>query len=219
MARPAISRCGSERRLWSRRAACRRVSCAPKWWPSCRWPTRRGPSKGRCRPPANGGFISTSIARGRTSTPSCICIRPTPRRWRRCGGDIPAVHYMIAAFGGPSVPCVGYASYGTPELSRARRRGAQGPRRRSARQSRRHRHGGGHAPGAVARRGAGGAGAGLLSRLRWRASPSSCRMRRSGGRSSASRAMDPATRRRVSARSENRPLQAAFRSPRTRRAR
>jgi L-fuculose-phosphate aldolase len=32
--------------------------------------------------------------------------------------DIPAVHYMIAAFGGPTVPCVGYASYGTPELSR-----------------------------------------------------------------------------------------------------
>lgn len=31
---------------------------------------------------------------------------------------IPAVHYMIAAFGGPSVPCVGYAAYGTPELSR-----------------------------------------------------------------------------------------------------
>jgi L-fuculose-phosphate aldolase len=32
--------------------------------------------------------------------------------------DIPAVHYMIAAFGGPSVRCVGYASYGTAELSR-----------------------------------------------------------------------------------------------------
>lgn len=32
--------------------------------------------------------------------------------------DIPAVHYMIAAFGGPTVPCVGYASYGTAELSR-----------------------------------------------------------------------------------------------------
>lgn len=31
---------------------------------------------------------------------------------------IPAVHYMIAAFGGPSVPCVGYAPYGTAELSR-----------------------------------------------------------------------------------------------------
>ncbi len=32
--------------------------------------------------------------------------------------DIPAVHYMIAAFGGPTVRCVGYASYGTAELSR-----------------------------------------------------------------------------------------------------
>lgn len=31
--------------------------------------------------------------------------------------EIPAVHYMIAAFGGPSVRCVGYASYGTQELS------------------------------------------------------------------------------------------------------
>ena len=32
--------------------------------------------------------------------------------------EIPAVHYMIAAFGGPTVRCVGYASYGTAELSR-----------------------------------------------------------------------------------------------------
>jgi L-fuculose-phosphate aldolase len=31
--------------------------------------------------------------------------------------EIPAVHYMIAAFGGPTVPCVGYASYGTAALS------------------------------------------------------------------------------------------------------
>ncbi|WP_442756545.1 class II aldolase/adducin family protein [Methylocystis sp. JAN1] len=31
--------------------------------------------------------------------------------------EIPAVHYMIAAFGGPTVPCVGYASYGAAELS------------------------------------------------------------------------------------------------------
>jgi len=32
--------------------------------------------------------------------------------------DIPAVHYMIAAFGGPTVRCVDYAPYGSPELSR-----------------------------------------------------------------------------------------------------
>ena len=35
-----------------------------------------------------------------------------------CGKDIPAVHYMIAAFGGPSVRCAPYAPYGTEELSR-----------------------------------------------------------------------------------------------------
>ena len=31
--------------------------------------------------------------------------------------DIPAVHYMIAAFGGPSVRCTNYAPYGTQALS------------------------------------------------------------------------------------------------------
>lgn len=31
--------------------------------------------------------------------------------------DIPAVHYMIAAAGGPSVPCVPYVTWGTQELA------------------------------------------------------------------------------------------------------
>ena len=35
-----------------------------------------------------------------------------------CGKDIPAVHYMIAAFGGPTVRCAPYAPYGTEALSR-----------------------------------------------------------------------------------------------------
>lgn len=34
-----------------------------------------------------------------------------------CGREIPAVHYMIAAAGGPTIRCAPYASYGTPELS------------------------------------------------------------------------------------------------------
>lgn len=34
-----------------------------------------------------------------------------------CGREIPAVHYMIAAFGGPNVRCAPYAPYGTEELS------------------------------------------------------------------------------------------------------
>jgi L-fuculose-phosphate aldolase len=35
-----------------------------------------------------------------------------------CGEEIPAVHYMIAAAGGPSVRVAPYATYGTAELSR-----------------------------------------------------------------------------------------------------
>jgi L-fuculose-phosphate aldolase len=31
--------------------------------------------------------------------------------------EIPACHYMIAAFGGPNIRCAPYARYGTPELS------------------------------------------------------------------------------------------------------
>lgn len=33
------------------------------------------------------------------------------------GVDIPAVHYMVAAAGGNSVPCAKYATYGTQELA------------------------------------------------------------------------------------------------------
>ena len=34
------------------------------------------------------------------------------------GKNIPAIHYMIAAAGGNDIPCVPYATYGTPELSK-----------------------------------------------------------------------------------------------------
>ena len=34
-----------------------------------------------------------------------------------CGREVPAVHYMIAAAGGPTVRCADYATYGTAELS------------------------------------------------------------------------------------------------------
>ena len=36
-----------------------------------------------------------------------------------CGREIPAVHYMIAAVGGPTIRCAPYAPYGTQELSTA----------------------------------------------------------------------------------------------------
>ena len=31
--------------------------------------------------------------------------------------SIPAFHYMVAAAGGRDIPCIGYATFGTPELS------------------------------------------------------------------------------------------------------
>lgn len=34
-----------------------------------------------------------------------------------CNREIPAVHYMIAAAGGPNIRCANYASFGTDELS------------------------------------------------------------------------------------------------------
>ncbi|WP_298959395.1 class II aldolase/adducin family protein [uncultured Methylobacterium sp.] len=34
-----------------------------------------------------------------------------------CRMEIPAAHYMIAAAGGPTIRCSGYATFGTPELS------------------------------------------------------------------------------------------------------
>jgi L-fuculose-phosphate aldolase len=36
-----------------------------------------------------------------------------------CRREIPAVHYMIAAAGGPTIRCGDYATFGTPELSQA----------------------------------------------------------------------------------------------------
>ena len=35
------------------------------------------------------------------------------------GHDIPAIHYMIAAAGGSTIPCAKYETFGTPELGRA----------------------------------------------------------------------------------------------------
>jgi L-fuculose-phosphate aldolase len=34
-----------------------------------------------------------------------------------CGKEIPAIHYMVAASGGPTIRVAPYATYGTPELS------------------------------------------------------------------------------------------------------
>jgi L-fuculose-phosphate aldolase len=43
-----------------------------------------------------------------------------------CRKDIPAVHYMIAASGGPVIRCADYATYGTQELSDAALKALEG---------------------------------------------------------------------------------------------
>ena len=56
--------------------------------------------------PASGVFIWRLIRRGLMLTRWYIIMRP-----------IPAIHYMIAAAGGNSIPCAPYATFGTRELS------------------------------------------------------------------------------------------------------
>lgn len=41
---------------------------------------------------------------------------------------IPAFHYMVAAAGGPDIPCAGYATFGTDELAEAAVRALEGRR-------------------------------------------------------------------------------------------
>ena len=56
------------------------------------------------------------------------------------GESIPAVHYMIAAVGGPTVRCGEYKTFGTPELSQQALEALEERNGCPARQSRRHRH-------------------------------------------------------------------------------
>ena len=79
------------------------------------------------------------------------------------GRDIPACHYMIAAFGGTDVRCAPYARYGTKELSINARSRAEGPQRLPARQPRHDRRRPGACQDDVAGRGAGDAGQTIFS--------------------------------------------------------
>jgi L-fuculose-phosphate aldolase len=70
--------------------------------PSSEWRFHRDILRAR---PEVGAVVHTHAA---YSTILAIARRP-----------IPAIHYMIAAFGGPVIPCCDYARYGTAELSAA----------------------------------------------------------------------------------------------------
>ncbi len=69
--------------------------------PSTEWRFHRDLMRAR---PDIGAIVHTHAA---FSTILAIARRP-----------IPAIHYMMAAFGGPDIRCADYARYGTIELSR-----------------------------------------------------------------------------------------------------
>lgn len=69
-------------------------------------------------PPSSEWRFHLDIYRARPDVNAIIHIHsPYATTLATMRREIPAVHYMIAAFGGPSVRCVDYASYGTAALS------------------------------------------------------------------------------------------------------
>ena len=75
-------------------------------------------ARASCRPPRSGGSTSTSCGRGPTCSgvvhahPTFATALSVARR------DIPACHYMIAAFGGNDIRCADYATQASEALSK-----------------------------------------------------------------------------------------------------
>lgn len=73
-----------------------------------------GPKK-----PSSEWRFHLDIARARPEVGAIVHAHPTYcTALAMCRRDIPAAHYMIAAFGGTPVRCGGYAAFGSAELSR-----------------------------------------------------------------------------------------------------
>lgn len=71
------------------------------------------------RPPSSEWRFHLDIYRARPDVNAIVHMHsPYATTLATLRRDIPAVHYMIAAFGGPVVRCTDYAPYGAEELSR-----------------------------------------------------------------------------------------------------
>lgn len=76
-----------------------------------------GSARGRLAPSSEWRF-HRDILSARPEFSAVVHAHPTYcTAFAICGQDIPAVHYMIAAAGGPNVRCAPYAPFGTAELS------------------------------------------------------------------------------------------------------
>jgi L-fuculose-phosphate aldolase len=68
--------------------------------------------------PSSEWRFHCDIMKARTDVGAIVHAHPAyATAFAICRRDIPAVHYMIAAAGGPTIRCGGYATYGTEELS------------------------------------------------------------------------------------------------------
>lgn len=75
--------------------------------------TRKGPHA-----PSSEWRFHVDIMRAKPEVNAIVHAHPTySTTIAIMGYDIPAVHYMVAAAGGNSIPCAPYATFGTPELS------------------------------------------------------------------------------------------------------
>ncbi|MCJ2132255.1 class II aldolase/adducin family protein [Methylobacterium sp. E-045] len=73
---------------------------------------------GHALAPSSEWRFHRDILRQRPEIGAVVHAHPTYcTAFAMCGAEIPAVHYMIAAAGGPTIRCAPYAPYGTEELS------------------------------------------------------------------------------------------------------
>jgi L-fuculose-phosphate aldolase len=70
--------------------------------------------------PSSEWRFHRDILQARTDVDAVVHAHPIyATAFAMCQREIPAVHYMIAAAGGPTIRCASYASFGTEELSQA----------------------------------------------------------------------------------------------------
>lgn len=76
-----------------------------------------GSWEGPCKPSSEWHF-HVNILRHKPEMQAVVHCHPTYATIMAImGREIPAVHYMVAAAGGMSIPCAPYATFGSPELS------------------------------------------------------------------------------------------------------
>jgi L-fuculose-phosphate aldolase len=70
--------------------------------------------------PSSEWRIHRDVLRARANVNAVVHAHPIyATAFAICGMEIPAVHYMIAAAGGPTIRCARYETFGTEELSKA----------------------------------------------------------------------------------------------------